>query len=533
MKIFNRPGLKIRISLIISIMVIFTSIISFCFLNKRRYKILMIGLDGASWNVITPLVEEGKLPNIKRLMDSGYSGKLRTFDPAISEVVWTTIATGKSPFSHGITDQLIKDPDTNELVLLTSNLRKTKAIWNILSEHNKRVGVVGYKVSWPAEKVKGVIISNRAAESDYRSSHYYSEPPLSTLFIEEIFNSFKIGKDFPYMLMDANWAFNCDNFMSNASKYLLKHKKFDFFCLYLFGIDSYSHYYWKYKFADGDSLSVAEISKYKDVIRDYYVWCDTVIGDLLKIVDKNTIVIVISDHGFKTTTAKRKNYLFIEMNNLLKVTGLDKFSYNSKEIKLENTPVVWWKNIKNMKVTGSLTMEEFNTVRENVKAILENIRVKETGQSIFKIIDETNSGFLLEPDIKYINQNPSCHILINGREYKILDFLKKNPISGDHDSREAIIIISGKHIRQNQRVTNATIFDIAPTILYLLDLPIATDMVGKVLVKATDVDILNKKPPRYIDTYEANRKPMPQKAIRNPADEKIIKERMRSLGYIN
>jgi predicted AlkP superfamily phosphohydrolase/phosphomutase len=286
-------------------------------------------------------------------------------------------------------------------------------------------------------------------------------------------------------------------------------------------------------YPEGEDIPKEDIYKYKDVIKEYYIWCDKIIGDLLKIVDKDTIAIVISDHGFKKNNQIENQCFFTEVDHFLEVAGLKEFSHNSKAIRMENTQSFNWKHVKNIKILGDFPKEEFNTIREKAKDILKTIKVKETGHFIFEIPDDTNFGFLLKPDIVYMNQHPTHHLLINGREHKILDFLTRNPESGYHDGKRAVIIISGRGVRHNQKIMDASVYDIAPTVLYLLDLPVAADMDGRVLMRAFDSDTLDKKPVRYIDTYEENQEPISQKLIRSPADEAIIKERMRSLGYIN
>lgn len=175
-----RPILSQKIFLIILLItIIFLFSANHLFLTKSKPKILLIGLDGASWDIMTPLIGEEKLPNIKQLMDKGCWGNLESFQPLISEVIWTSIATGKSPQKHGITDRLMKDPDTGELVPSTSNLRKVKAIWNILSEYKKKVGIIGYRLTWPPEKINGVMVSDRIYIHQYLYlSKDYSYPPF-------------------------------------------------------------------------------------------------------------------------------------------------------------------------------------------------------------------------------------------------------------------------------------------------------------------------------------------------------------------
>ncbi len=516
--------------------VIFLCLASSYSTNKKRNKILLIGLDGAGWNVMMPIIEEGKLPNIKGLIDNGCYGRMETLVPITSEVIWTAIATGRIPDANGITANLVKDPDTGELIPPTSNLRKVKAIWNILSEYKKKVGVVGYRVSWPAERVNGVIISERAYGRNYLKRGY-SVPAFARLCTENDFNSFKKIKNSVISLIDA-YSVNIlsrDSFMYNFSKYLLEKEKFDFFCIYLRGVDELSHHYWKYMYHEFQEISPQGPPKYKDVIQDYYIWCDNAIGELLRGIDKDTTIIIVSDHGFKTKVfIKEGRYIFSRVDSLLEACGLNKFDYNFKTVIFKNTQENIWEGRKNIKIIGELSDEEFSVVRENAKKILKNIKATETGQPIFKTATDTNAGFELEVDKGYVSKvSPGHHILINGREYNFLDFFISDPDSGDHDETDAIIIMFGKNIRQHQHLEDASVYDITPTVLYLLGLPVATDMTGKVLVSAINEDLLSKKPVRYVDTYEKNKRPLSQKPIRSPEDEKIIKERMRSLGYIN
>jgi predicted AlkP superfamily phosphohydrolase/phosphomutase len=449
-----------------------------------------------------------------------------------SEIIWTTIATGKPPRDHGITDNLIKDPNTNELIIPRSDIRKVKAIWNILSEHKKKVGVIGYQVSWPAEKVNGVIISRGANEKSY-SSPDYAKPAFKKLCTEETFNSLKETRDIPAALKGSKWVFDLDSFIFNFSSYLLKKQKFDFFCLYFSGIDVLSHGYWEHMFPEGEDISLEDLSRYKDVIKDYYIWCDSAIGDLLKVVDKNTIVIIVSDHGLKKRPRREDEYAFSGIEKLLEVCGLKQFNYNSKAVMLKETlqnPSAYRKNIQ---IIGELSQEELNVIRENAKNILKNIEVIETGKHIFNITMDTDVGFVLKVSRRYVNKNFEHRLLINGQEYKISDFFAKYPNSGEHDMDDAIIIISGRDIRQHKNLEGASVYDIAPTLLYLLNIPVAADMPGKVLVNAISGGLLNKKPIRYVDTYGIDKREKLPKALYSPEDEEKIKERMRSLGYIN
>ena len=119
--------------------------------QKNKNKVCVIGIDGATWHVIMPLVNEGKMPNMAKLMNQGVYGNLKSMEPSISPVIWTTIATGKEPAQHGIEGFIVKMPDGYERVPITSDMRKVKAIWNILSDYEKKVGVISWWVTRPQE----------------------------------------------------------------------------------------------------------------------------------------------------------------------------------------------------------------------------------------------------------------------------------------------------------------------------------------------------------------------------------------------
>ncbi len=507
--------------------------------NRNKTKVLFIGMDGASWNIILPLVKQGRVPHIKRLLDRGSWAGMQTCEPMASELVWTGIATGKTRDKHGIIDRLMEDPESGEYVPPSSNLRKAKAIWNILSENKKKVGVVNYMVTWPPEKVNGVLISGRkvSVEDIAYSSKDLSSPPFAELCPKDEFEGFKKLKTGLFSKVERDqflpflWLIEkVDNFGANFSRYLLRKQCFDFFCLYIQGIDIVSHYAWKYLFPEGFQVSGDDIEKYKELINNYYIWCDKVIGDMLSSGGSVDLVIIASDHGFKTRA--NSGYIFTNVDYLLEICGIAKFKRAGQDIFLKNTPADIDSFAKNIRIIGSLSQGEFQAARERAKSVLGQITVKETQDRLFATFSDTKKGFVIKLSKIYKRPNPSYHLIIKDKQYKITDFIMEHIFPGDH-ARPAVLIISGKHIRHNTQIKAANIYDIVPTILYYLGLPVARDMDGKVLVEAIKDSYLKKNPVKYIDTYETqDRGDMIEKAVRS-SDERLIKERMRSLGYIN
>jgi predicted AlkP superfamily phosphohydrolase/phosphomutase len=506
--------------------------------EKNAQKVLLVGLDGASWNIMQPLIDQGRLPNIKRLKEKGCWGALKTFDPLVSETIWTSIATGKEPGKHGIINRLMEDPDSGEYLPPTSGLRKVKAIWIILSEENKKVGVFRYLVTWPVEKVKGVMISDaiNLNKIDYLSEDR-SSPPFRFLCSRETFEDLKTLKKsvfagvekerFPSFLLNVEQK---DNFTANFFKYLLRKENFEFSCIYLKGIDAASHCFLQYLSPAGSETADDDFRRYKEIINDYYVWCDSIIGDILKEIGRDTAVFVVSDHGFEKTA--ESGYLFSNADRLLEICGINEMNVKGKKAKLINEPRDNYSFIKNIRIIGNLSEEERGKARETAKYILKNIKVAETGEAAFREIKDTKSGFLIDASGLFMGGKKEKHILVKNKPYKIADLLDLDPHSGGH-SRYGVIILSGKHILKNKEIHSPTIYDITPTILYYLGLPVAGDMDGRVLSEAIEKGYLRNNSIAYIATYEKNKKQNAGKAVLPPQEVEKAKAEMRFLGYLN
>src|SRR4051812_23859666 len=131
-------------------------------MSKRLAKrVLLIGWDAADWTMIRPLVNAGKMPALADLLAGGTSGNLATLQPALSPMLWNSIATGKRADKHGICSFVEPLPDCSGIRPVTSTSRKCKAIWNILTQAGLRSNVVSWFASHPAEPIQGAVVSDR------------------------------------------------------------------------------------------------------------------------------------------------------------------------------------------------------------------------------------------------------------------------------------------------------------------------------------------------------------------------------------
>ncbi len=123
--------------------------------------VLFVGLDGADWQLLDRYVAAGSMPNLARLVREGAGGTLRTIHPPLSPLVWTTMMTGVSPLQHGILDFTRWSPVDGRKEPVTSDERRVPAIWNMASDGGRRVAVFGLWATYPAETVRGLMVSDR------------------------------------------------------------------------------------------------------------------------------------------------------------------------------------------------------------------------------------------------------------------------------------------------------------------------------------------------------------------------------------
>ena len=136
----------------------------------KKTKTLLIGWDGADWKYLMPLIDQGLMPNLKKLIEGGTMGRLATLDPAISPTLWTSIATGKRPYKHGIHGFTEPNANGDGLHPMYSTSRKCKAIWNIFTQHQLKTHVVGWWPSHPAEPINGCLLYTSPSPRDLSTS---------------------------------------------------------------------------------------------------------------------------------------------------------------------------------------------------------------------------------------------------------------------------------------------------------------------------------------------------------------------------
>jgi predicted AlkP superfamily phosphohydrolase/phosphomutase/tetratricopeptide (TPR) repeat protein len=283
-------------------------------------KVLLVGWDAADWKVIHPLMAAGKMPNVQRLVENGAMGQIATLHPPLSPMLWTSIATGKRPFKHGILGFSEPTPDGRGVQPVTNLSRKSKALWNILNQNDLRSVVVGWWPSHPAEPIDGVMVSDHY----HRASGPLDKgwPLLANTVhppeLAETLGRLRMHPDLlapqmvePFIPLAKDIDQDKDKRLAlflrtlaesmsvdSAATWLLDNQPWDFFAVYYDAIDHFCHGFMKYHPPRQSWIAERDFELYHNVVSMAYQFHDRMLGTLLEKAGEDSTVILMSDHGF-------------------------------------------------------------------------------------------------------------------------------------------------------------------------------------------------------------------------------------------
>lgn len=488
-------------------------------------KTLVIGLDGATWSVIDPLMAEGKLPNLQSIAEGGTRGTLESTMPPMTPLAWTSISTGVNPGKHGIYDFLEQDHETYRVRPTDYDRMDVPAIWDVFNLRDEDVGVINYPLVRPPDKVDSFFISGIPAstnetiaypeslQSDLQSAGYQVTPEVqpdagSEAYFEAIVELMETQASVAVELLD----------------------RYDPALLWtvFMGTDWAQHYLWD-ETVDG-----------RNAVDEFYVQMDRILGQLLDRIDDGTRVFVMSDHGSKRIQGE------IHMNSLLRDWGYLAIKDSTEDvlsrIKTVLTGQIWKagrslpapvkdlikKQMSERRLTdvramagvsqldihdrihwsetaafsygymgrvfvnredwypeGTVHPDEYEDIVGELIERLESLTHPDTGEPL---VDRAVPGIEVYPDGER-REAPDVLFAPHDWEFMVYgDFADEKYSDGwiheprkriaDHDP-EGILIADGPGIEEAS--VNASAVDIAPTLLYSHGLPVVEGMDGQVL----------------------------------------------------
>ena len=288
--------------------------------KRLAKKVLLIGWDAADWKIINPLMDAGHMPTLEKLVNGGVMGNFATLDPPLSPTLWTSIATGKRPYKHGIIGFTEPDPSGKGVRPCYITSRKVKAVWNIFNQHGMKSHVVGWWPSHPAEPINGTMISNLyqraskpinekwpildgtvhpAEKQDFYAKLRIHPNELSAAHILPFIpDAKKIDQEKDKrMQMLTKIIADCSTIHA-AATYILEHEEWDFMGVYYDAIDHFCHGFMKFHPPQMSMVPDDLFELYKDVVISGYKYHDMMLERLLQLAGDDVTVMLISDHGF-------------------------------------------------------------------------------------------------------------------------------------------------------------------------------------------------------------------------------------------
>lgn len=297
----------------------------------KKPKVLVIGWDSADWKIINPLMDAGEMPALQKLVENGVCGNIATLDPPLSPMLWTSIATGMRPHKHGILGFLEPDSSGKNLRQTHITSRKVKALWNILHQNNLKSNVVGWWPSHPAEPINGTMISNfyqTANFADNWNNWTLKDGCVHPQNMHEVFADLRVHpteiteahilpfipeaakinqrKDRSLINLSKNLAEAAS--IHNAATYLLENDKaWDFMGVYYEAPDLISHGFMKFHPPKMEHIPQELFDIYNQVVNGIYRFHDMMLDRILQMIDDDTTVIIVSDHGFYSDHLRPKS----------------------------------------------------------------------------------------------------------------------------------------------------------------------------------------------------------------------------------
>lgn len=486
-----------------------------------RLRVIMLGWDGATWDLLLPWVEEGKLPGIGRVMEGGVWGTLLSVIPPISPSAWTTIFTGVNPGKHGVFGFVKRKPGSYFITPISSRDRKAAPIWSILSAEGKRVVLVNIPFAYPPDQVNGIMITGLGTPSK-RSD--FVQPPDRKATIVRQFPHYDVDYNEDQILLSDDKSFVLDEIervtksQIEAFAHLLRTEEWDFAAAVFRSLDVVQHFFWD----DPDS-----VLEYYQQLDDLLDWC------LSSFMQEGDSLLVCSDHGFcrvhmrlyinnwleslgllaisKPKSGQRSRPSAETFQAILLAMGMKSLVWRLKRSeKLESVlggvvrstrfqhllDMRWtetrayfgdesdglvWLNLEGREPEGIVASEQRKALQEQIIQAALQIRDPSTGQPVIHSAyagDDLFDGDGMIPDIVLLPNEG--YRLVGGYNYAGSMFVKEKARIANH-APEGVLAAFGPLVRKGERIYGAGVTDITPTILRMLDFGMLKGMDGNPL----------------------------------------------------
>jgi predicted AlkP superfamily phosphohydrolase/phosphomutase len=534
-----------------------------------KNNVIIIGIDGGTMGLIEQLIEEGEMKNLRSLISKGVSGELESTLPPITPPAWVSFQTGTSPLKHKVFSfAKVTDEGYPSDEIVASTSIKIKTLWEYLSEMGETVLIVNLPLTYPPYEVNGIIVSGPFTPDGASNYTYPSEikdeleahnfGPLRLTKWASFYLQEKLNLPLFIKEMESLLTYRKDIFLYLFNKY---HPKIG--VVHFHSVDVVQHVCWG--FLDKEHW-LYDRKLYNEVI-PFYRKLDECIGEIIKQVGEERLIVILSDHGFKSykKTVNLARWLY-KNGYLLSLTKRDEKSkellmktfqllrklvpnfvkkritqkgIGKKVIQFESELNIYenllrkeWVAIPGggrfKTVYGEIylnpTIEKKEEIKNKLIAQLSTLVDPETNEQVVKqCVEYKKTDNLGVPDLIVI---PTSNYIIHpGNPFG--ELFRKVELGGDwhigEHSLKGMYIFCGPHIKEGKKL-NMKIKDIAPTLLGYMNLPIPTYMEGNFIVEM----FTEKKEIKYQEDKGEREKldQLPE------VEEELMKQKLKQLGYM-
>jgi len=550
-------------------------------------KVFIVGLDGATFDVLNPLIKMGKLPNLSKMLQAGTSAILESTPFPHSAPAWASCLTGVNPGKHGVFGFGVRDEKNNyRFQLVNSTSIRAKTLPLLLTEHGKSTGLINEPLSYPPYPIHGFMVSGLM--TPLTASHFTFPPELREELLQAVPDYVtEVSPDQFDLKESQGEAAYAEALLASirarakASRILMNQKAWDVLMIVFTELDRLQHSFWG-RINNPSSSGQKEDRSLDAIVSRTYEEIDTAFGDLLEDLPAKTQVIVVSDHGFGPSERTFYMNRFLEEHGYLKIKMVRRFpslrspqsfmrrifqitkisgnhltksetagTMNHRDPKNFKKRVEGWVledlvdwsrtkafadqygiriNMKGREPKGIIAPgKEAEALIDKLKNQLIQLKFPHNGKSVFADVQKGHSVYLgpyadRAPDLVTFTETGFPHPSYTTKDV----FGKLESMKGSH-RREGVFLAWGEGIRKGKRLERASIMDITPTVCYSLGIPRTIEMDGVVL----DIFEDGLDPKRLLERSGTSVREKGDVIPFTPEETSEIEAKLRGLGYLD
>ena len=530
------------------------------------HRVLIIGLDGGTWDVFDPLIERAAMPNLGALKARGIAAKLTSTVPPITPSAWTSFQTGMDPERHGIFGFVNFDKNSRQVSLVNGNAIKGRTLWDLASRNGKRVACINVPMTYPPRSINGAMITGLLTPS---SRVQFTYPPELGDELEARFGTYRFVEGIKNARRDrdvrryARTMTEMVRFRTKVALWLLEQEDWDLFMVHFQAVDAFQHVMWPYL------VDPSLAPDHYELALRFYRAVDEAIKEVCDAADPE-LGVIMSDHGFQQRRRNvllnswllQRGYLVQKKDRMRSrltsglfrmIRSVDRLNLRhvfldrrvkTKLLSFESSMSVDWERTKAYALGNSAmpyallylwggTEGERVVLAQRLVQELSSLDDPETRQTFVEWVRPASEVYKADgatvPDL-VVELKPGYTALPRVSDDLFTDVRLGDPALGTHHL-DGVVLFWGSTVAEIDSLEQARIVDIAPTVLFALGVPVPRNMDGVTLQGIFDEKAFDDLRIRHSQTTPDS------DVAADPGysldDEKKVTERLRNLGYLD